>query len=266
MPIVVEVGLLFIFTGALAGLAAGLLGIGGGLIIVPALAYTLPLAGVPEAQSIHMAVATSVATIVFTGSASALAHHRHGAVRWDVFRWLAPGLITGAGLGAVIADALPGTILAMVFGIFAVATGIKMGLDAKTTGHRALPQPPGLLAAGSLIGSISAIVGIGGGSLTVPFLTWCKVRAQQAVATAAAGGVPIATGGFVVYALLDPPQPVAWSLGLIHLPALLGVAIVSVTLAPLGARWAHALPTAILKRVFAGFLVLLGCVMLARNL
>jgi len=256
--------LLYLVLGAFAGVMAGLLGVGGGLIIVPALAWIFRGQGMNDAIIMHLAIGTSLATIVVTSISSVRAHHRRGAVLWPVFWQLTPGIVVGAWLGAAVADALSSFALQKVFALFVLAMSAQMGFGAKPASHRNLPGTSGMLAVGGVIGAVSAIVGIGGGSLTVPFLTWCNVSIRQAVATSAACGLPIALAGsigFVVTGLNTANLPV-WSLGYVYGPALAGIALVSMLSAPLGAKFAHTLPTEMLKRVFAGFLALVGIKML----
>ncbi len=256
--------LLYLALGAFAGVMAGLLGVGGGLIIVPVLAWIFRGQQITETVIMHLAIGTSLATIVITSISSVRAHHGRGAVLWPVFWRLTPGIVLGAWLGAVVANALPSIVLGKVFAVFVLAMAAQMGFGAKPAPHRDLPSRPGMLAAGGVIGAVSAIVGIGGGSLTVPFLTWCNTSIRQAVATSAACGLPIALAGalgFIVTGWSNPDLP-AWSLGYVYGPALIGIAIVSMLSAPLGARLAHTLPTETLKKVFAVFLTVVGIEML----
>lgn len=256
--------LLYLMLGAFAGIMAGMLGVGGGLIIVPVLVWIFHHQQVSDAVIMHLAIGSSLATIVVTSISSIRAHHRRGAVLWPVFWRLTPGIVVGAWVGAAIADALPSAILSKVFAIFVLTVAAQMGFGAKPAPHRELPGTVGMAAAGGMIGAVSAIVGIGGGSLTVPFLTWCNTAIRQAVATSAACGLPIALAGalgFIVTGLNTPNLP-AWSLGYVYSPALLGIAVTSMLLAPLGARLAHTLPTDVLKKVFAVFLAIIGTRML----
>lgn len=256
--------LLYLVLGAFAGVMAGLLGVGGGLIIVPALVWIFRGQGMNDAIIMHLAIGTSLATIVVTSISSVRAHHRRGAVLWPVFWQLTPGIVVGAWLGAAVADALSSLALQKVFALFVLAMSAQMGFGAKPAPHRNLPETIGMIAVGGIIGTVSAIVGIGGGSLTVPFLTWCNVSIRQAVATSAACGLPIALAGsigFVITGLNTANLP-AWSLGYVYGPALVGIALVSMLSAPLGARLAHTLPTEMLKKVFAVFLALIGIKML----
>ncbi|HHM05080.1 MAG TPA: sulfite exporter TauE/SafE family protein [Gammaproteobacteria bacterium] len=250
--------------GAFAGLVAGLLGVGGGLIIVPVLTGVFVSQGLPETAIMHLAVGTSLATIVFTSLSSIRAHHRHGAVRWPVVAGLAPGIVGGAWGGAALAEALPGALLRGLFGLFEFYVAVQMLLNIKPRPSRGLPRGVGLMGAGSLIGALSTLVGIGGGTLTVPFLLWCNVPAREAIATSAACGLPLALAGslgFIVAGWNAPDLPAA-SLGYVYLPALAGVVVASVFFAPLGAHLTHKLPAPHIKRAFAGLLLMLSAYML----
>jgi len=254
----------YLLLGAFAGTLAGLLGVGGGLVIVPVLAWTFRAGGFPPEALMHLAVGTSLATIIVTSVSSVLAHHRRGAVRWPVFVRLTPGVLAGALLGAVLADALASDSLRVFFGIFELMVAAQMGLGARPAPHRRLPGPAGMAVAGAAIGGVSALVGIGGGTMTVPFLAWCNVPVRNAVATSAAVGLPIAVAGaagFVVMGLERSTPP--WSLGYVYLPAFAAIVVTSALFAPLGARLAHSLPTGVLRRLFAIFLVVVGVRMLA---
>lgn len=264
MELILPTLLFYLLLGAFAGVMAGLLGVGGGLIIVPALAWIFQHQQIAETALMHLAIGTSLATIIVTSISSVRAHHQRGAVLWATVWRLTPGIIIGAWLGAAVADALSSFVLQKVFALFVLAMAGQMGFGAKPAPHRDLPETTGMLAAGGVIGVVSAIVGIGGGSLTVPFLSWCNVPIRQAVATSAACGLPIALAGalgFVVTGLNAPDLP-AWSLGYVYGPALLGVAVTSMLFAPLGAKLAHTLPTEMLKKIFAVFLAVVGVKML----
>lgn len=256
--------LLYVALGAFAGVMAGLLGVGGGLIIVPVLAWILHGQQVNDALVMHIAIGTSLATIVVTSLSSIRAHHQRGAVLWPVVWQLTPGIVVGAWLGAAVADLLSSVVLTKIFAVFVLLVAAQIAFGAKPAPHRGLPGTPGLLATGGVIGVVSAIVGIGGGSLTVPFLTWCNTSIRQSVATSAACGLPIALAGSMgfIAAGLNATDLPAWSLGYIYGPALIGVAAASMFSAPLGAKLAHTLPTEILKKVFAVFLALVGAKML----
>jgi len=250
--------------GAFAGTLAGLFGVGGGLVIVPVLVWLFLQAGIHSEVIMHLAIGTSLATIVFTSISSVYAHHRRGAVQWRAVAQLTPGIVLGAWLGAVIADSLPSGNLRLVFGVFELLVATQMGLALKVSPHRTLPGKVGMGVAGGVIGTISAVVGIGGGTMTVPFLQWCNIEMRQAVATSAACGLPIAVAGalgFVVSGWNEQHLPV-WSSGYLYWPAFVGIVVASVLFAPLGARLAHSLPAAQLKRYFALFLAFLGIRML----
>jgi uncharacterized membrane protein YfcA len=255
-----ESWLIYLSLGAVAGTVAGLLGVGGGLIIVPVLALVYAHLGVTEAVIMHLAIGTSLATIVMTSLSSVRAHHRRGAVLWPVVWRLTPGIVLGALLGAWLADALQSLWLQRFFGVFELAVAVLMAAGLKPAPHRALPGAVGMVGAGGVIGTISAIVGIGGGTLTVPFLSWCNVAMRNAVATSAACGLPIAVAGAVGFILtgLDARGLPPWSSGYVYWPAFLGIVLASVAFAPLGAALAHRLPAAGLKRAFAILLVVIG--------
>lgn len=256
--------LLYLLLGAFVGVMAGLLGVGGGLIIVPALVWIFQHQQMAESIIVHSAIGTSLATIVITSISSVWAHHQRGAVLWPTVGQLTPGIIIGAWLGAALADFLSGPALQKVFAIFVLTMSAQMSFGAKPSSHRDLPGTAGMLTAGGVIGAVSAIVGIGGGSLTVPFLSWCNVPIRRAVATSAACGLPIALAGglgFVVTGLNAADLPDG-SLGYVYGPALVGIAAASMLSAPLGARLAHTLPTELLKKIFAVFLAVIGAKML----
>lgn len=251
--------LLYLLLGAGAGVLAGLFGVGGGLIIVPVLVFSFAAQGFEPAILTHLAVGTSLATIIFTSINAVLEHQRKGAVLWPVFIWMTLGILLGAGIGALTAAAIQGPLLQKIIGVFALCIALQMALELKPKPGRAVPGKFGLAAAGSVIGWASAIFGVGGGSLTVPFLTWRSVPMQQAVATSSACGLPIAAAGALSFMLIgwDHPQLPAWSLGFVYLPAMAGIALTSMVFARFGARLAHRLSPRLLKRLFA---LLLFCV------
>ncbi len=256
----IEALAVYLGIGALAGLMAGLLGVGGGLVIVPALVVAFGILKLPPHAIMHLAVGTSLATIVVTSVASVRAHHRHGAVLWREFARLTPGIVLGALAGAAVAGWLPGSALRMLFGLFALLVAVPMGLNARPAPNRQLPGALLMGAAGGVIGLVSALVGIGGGSMTVPLLTHCNVPVRRAVATSAACGLPIAVAGafgFVVSGWHQAGLP-AYATGYVYWPAFAGVAATSMLFAGVGAQWAHSLPTTTLKRIFAAFLAGVG--------
>lgn len=256
--------LLLVSMGALAGTLAGLLGIGGGIIIVPVLALVFEHQGVAADVIMHVAIGTSLATIVTTSLSSIRAHQRRGAILWRVFAQITPGILVGGLAGAAIAHELSGNVLRLGFGVFMLLVATQMALGRPPRPHRRLPGRGGMLVAGGLIGTISALMGVGGGSMSVPFLAWCNVALRNAVATSAAIGLPIAvsgTIGFVVSGWAAAERP-PWSVGYVSLPAFLGIVIASTIFAPLGARLAHSIEERTLKRMFALFLAVLGLRML----
>jgi uncharacterized membrane protein YfcA len=249
--------------GACTGFVAGLLGIGGGMLMVPFMTMLLGRAGVPDADVVKVAIATSLATVLFTSMSSVRAHHGRGAVRWTLVRALAPGILLGSLAGAQIAGAVPWRVLAGFFGLFIGYSAVRM-LAARAVGAtRALPGAGGLFAAGSGIGVLSALLGAGGGFITVPYLARRGVGMQQAVASSAACGFPIALAGTVGYAWAGRHLPMpAGTIGYVYLPALAVISAASMLTAPFGARVAHALPQGGLRRVFAVLLSLLAAYML----
>ncbi len=260
MPFDPLILLFYLFTGVVGGLLAGLLGIGGGIVIVPALFYLFSWQGFSGDHLMQLAVATSLATIVFTAIASTRAHHRRGAVAWPTLTALLPGIVIGAVAGGLLVRGLASDGLRVLFGLFEIAVALQIGFGAKPAAHRSLPGPAGTTAAGTIIGGLSALLGIGGGTLTVPFLLWCNVGIHRAVATAAACGLPIALVGSLtlIAAGWSLPDLPAHSLGYVYWPAALVIIVATYFTAPLGARLAHALPVATLKRVFAVLLAIIG--------
>lgn len=263
--LVAELLLLGCFTGFLAGL----LGIGGGMLLVPFLTLILSHRGVGPELSVKMAIATSMATILFTSISSVRAHHRRGAVRWDLVRGLAPGIVIGGLLaGAGVFALLKGSWLAIFFGLFVGFSATQMLLDKKPSPSRQVPGTAGQVAAGTGIGFLSGLVGAGGGFVSVPFMTWCNVAIHNAVATSAALGFPIALANVAGYIIAgwSLAAPLPGALGYLYLPALLGIAATSVIFAPLGAKAAHAMNVRQLKRAFSVLLYGLASYMLYKGL
>jgi uncharacterized membrane protein YfcA len=250
----------YLVVGAIVGVLAGMLGIGGGVILVPLLAGILDRQGVPREHVLHLAVGTSMATILFTSLSSVRAHHARGNVRWDVVLRITPGVLAGGLAGSFLAALVSTRSLAVFFALLVSATAVNMIVDRKPKPTRQLPGTAGMFVAGGTIGVLSSLAAIGGAALTVPFFLLCNVKAIQAVGTAAAIGFPIAaagTVGYVLTGLADHGLP-RESFGYVYLPALIGVSIASMALAPLGARIASAMPMRRLKRAFAVFLLLLA--------
>ncbi|NVN98629.1 MAG: sulfite exporter TauE/SafE family protein [Geobacteraceae bacterium] len=254
----------YIGLGVAAGLLAGLLGVGGGIVIVPMLTVTFAAQHIPQTHIQHLALGTSLATIVFTSIASLRAHHARGAVDWQTFRRITPGILFGTFSGSWFAAALSGRFLKIFFIIFTFIVAWQMLSSALPKASRQIPGVCGLFATGSVIGGISSLVGIGGGSMSVPFLIWCNTEARKAIGTSAAIGFPIAlsgAAGYIVNGLKISGLP-PYSLGYIYLPALAGIAVTSYLTAPLGAKLAHNLPISKLKKGFAVLLILTGSKML----
>ena len=250
--------------GVFAGFVAGLFGVGGGLTIVPLLFMLFTAQDFPVEHSMHLALGTSMATIVLTSIASMRAHHSHGAVRWDIVKSFAPGLVVGTLSGSFIATWVPTRPLAMVFTAIVYYASLQMMLDFKPKPHSQLPGTFGMVVAGTLIGVVSSLVAAGGGFLTIPFMVFCNVVIHQAVGTSSALGFPIAVAGTVGYIIsgLKTSGLPEFSLGYVYMPAFIGVVAVSFLMAPVGARLAHSLPVKQLKRAFGGFLALLASKML----
>ncbi len=262
----VDVGLLVVFVvlGCLVGFLAGLLGIGGGMTMVPILTILFTREAFPLAHVVHMAIATSTATIIFTSISSAREHHRHGAVLWPVVAGLAPGIIVGSLIGPQVIGGMSTSAVALFFGVFVAFSATQMLFDKKPKPTRELPGKAGLFGVGGGIGLVSSMVGAGGGFLSVPFMSWCNVKIHNAVATSAALGLPIAiagTVGFVIAGLRLQGMP-PLTLGYIYLPALFAIVAASMLMAPMGARTAHRWPVKKLKRAFALLLYVLAAYML----
>ena len=253
----VEIVLMYLAVGLIAGVLAGLLGVGGGVVIVPMLIFCfVKQGGIQADQIMHLALGTSLASIIFTSISSFMSHHKRGAVDWSIVKRIVPGILIGTFLGTFVASRLSSGFLKGFFCVFLYAVATQMLLNKKPKATRDLPGTGGMFGVGSTIGVASALVGIGGGSLSVPFMVWCNVPAHRAVGTSAAIGFPIAIAGalgYIVNNLHGIGLP-AYSLGYVYLPALVAIVCSSVLTAPLGAKLAHALPVDTLKRVFALFL------------
>ncbi|MCK8515391.1 sulfite exporter TauE/SafE family protein [Methylonatrum kenyense] len=252
--------LLYLAAGIAAGILSGLFGLGGGVIIVPILLLVFTLQGIADSVSMHMAVASSLAIIVTTSIASIRAHARRGGVRWELALSLVPGIVVGALAGALLAAWISGEALRIIFATFLAITALRMGFAGEIRRALTLPGRAGMSLVGSGIGLLSALVGIGGGSLTVPFLAKCGVAMREAVGTSAACGLPIALAGTIGFMIsgwnhADLPN---WTSGYVFWPAVLAVAITSTLLAPVGAMLAYRLPATLLRRLFAVLLALMA--------
>lgn len=254
----------YLLLGVVTGFLAGLFGIGGGAVMVPVLTVIFAAQGFAPDYVVHLALGTSMATIIPTSSSSLRAHHKHGAVLWPAVRGLAPGILLGTFAATFLAAVLSPRLLAIFFCLFMTYVAAQMILDRKPAPSRQLPGLPVLSSVGAGIGGISALVAIGGGTMTVPFLTWCNVRLQTAIGTSAAVGLPIAFAGASGYLLNG------WNisglpdhtLGFIYWPAVLAMAAASLFSASAGAKLAHKLPVGTLKKLFAALIVLLALQML----
>jgi uncharacterized membrane protein YfcA len=255
--------------GICTGFLAGLLGIGGGMVMVPFLTILLSQRGVPADLGVKMAIATSMATIIFTSISSVRAHHKRGAVRWDLVKALAPGIVLGSMIGSLgVFAILKGAYLAIFFGLFVGFSATQMFLDKKPSPSRQVPGTAGLMGAGGAIGFLSGLVGAGGGFISVPFMAWCNVAIHNAVATSAALGFPIAVAnvaGYIISGMSMEGLP-EYAFGYIWLPGLVVIAACSVFTAPLGAKAAHKLPVKKLKRIFGSVLYLLAAYMFYKGL
>lgn len=252
--------LLYGALGAIAGLLAGLLGIGGGAVIVPMLVFSFSWQNVSPDVAMHLAIGTSLGSIIFTAFSSAMAHHRKGGVEWSVFRRIAIGILIGTYGGSFIAAQIPGKWLQLFFAFFLYYVATNMLLNKKPSPTRTLPGMAGMTGAGLVIGGVSSLVGIGGGTLSVPFLVWHNVDIRRAIGTSSSIGIPIAVAGclgYIVNGWGDPQLP-EYALGYLYLPALAGIVTVSMLTAPIGAGIAHRLPIPRLKRFFACFLYVIA--------
>lgn len=250
----------YLIAGIFAGITAGLFGVGGGLIIVPILVFVFQWQGVSPEVLTHLAIGTSLATIVFTSSSSVIKHNQKGSVLWSIFKPMSFGVIIGAVLGVFTVVQLEGELLKKMFGIFAILVAIKMMFKIKIDSRKPMPSKPVFMIAGVIIAWVSSIFGIGGGSLTVPFLSRFQIKMKQVVGTSAACGLPIAffaslSNIIIGSGVSDRPE---WSLGFVYLPALLGITLTSIYFARVGANLAHYLPGPLLNKLFSGFLMIVG--------
>ncbi|HJW24032.1 MAG TPA: sulfite exporter TauE/SafE family protein [Rhodocyclaceae bacterium] len=250
--------------GIFGGFVAGLFGVGGGLTLVPFMFMLFSAQHFAPEQVMHLALGTSMATIVFTSVSSMRAHHRHGAVNWHIVRSLAPGLVLGTFGGSLVAGLVPTRPMTVIFVVIVYYAALQMIMDFKPKPHRQLPGPVGLFLTGGVIGIVSSLVAAGGGFLSIPFMVFCNVAIHGAVGTSAALGFPIALAGAIGYIVSgwnDSGLP-PYTLGYVYLPAFFGIVTMSMLVAPFGAKLAHRLPVKKLKRAFGVFLALLATKML----
>lgn len=251
----------FVIAGAFAGVCAGLFGVGGGMIIVPALVWIFTAYSFPPEVVTHLAVGTSLATIVVTSISSLTAHNKRGGVRWDIWRKMALGLVIGSLVGAGVADMIDGKALQAIIGVGALLVALKMlFLSNREQLDKPLPSAGTQFSAGTGIGLASSIFGIGGGSLTVPFLNWAGLTMKQSVGTSAACGLPIAIAGALGFAwfgqnTVDLPEG---TIGFVHISGFLCISVISFIMAKVGAKLAYKLPAQTLKRAFGILLLFAG--------
>lgn len=256
---------IYALLGIFAGLMAGLLGIGGGLIVVPVLAWLFTLHGTVGGEHLmQVAVGTSLATIILTSIGSVWKHHEKRAVDWYVVRRILLGLVIGSVAGSYLAHYLPSNVLKKLFGTLEILIALQMAFGRQPAPHRQLPALPGMTTAGSGIGILSSIMGMGGGAISTPFFVWCNVPIRNAIATSAAIGLPAAIAGTTAYiitgyGLTGLPE---MSLGYVYLPAWLGIGVMSILFAKVGASLTHRLPIPVLKKIFSILLIVLGVKML----
>lgn len=257
--------LAYLAIGCAAGFAAGLLGIGGGVLMVPMLVFAFAAQGFSPDHLLHLALGTSIATIIFTSLSSVRTHHSFGSVDWQSARAISPGIIAGSFSAALIAGLIPTRPLAVLFTVLVFYAATQMFFDLRPKSTRALPGKLGLFISGTVIGGIASLLSAGGAFLSIPFLAWCSVPLRRAVGTAAAIGFPIALAGSAGYAIqgMRVPGLPQMSLGFIYLPALVLIASTSMLIAPLGARLAHRLPVKRLRIILALFLYAMAARMLA---
>ena len=256
--------LIYCALGAFVGVLAGLLGVGGGLVIVPILVIAFNIQQVSSEIIMHLALGTSLASIIFTSVSSFMAHHKRGAVDWSTVRRIVLGILTGTFIGSCFASILSTNILKIFFVIFLYFVALQFLTNKKPKASRELPGRFGMFISGNVIGFISSLVGIGGGAVSVPYMIWCNVAVHRAIGTSAAIGLPIAISGTIGYLFTGWGSTLvpAYSIGYIYLPALVGIAAISVLTAPLGVKLAHSLPVGKLKNIFALLLIIVGTKML----
>jgi uncharacterized protein len=256
--------IVYLLMGLFVGFLAGMLGVGGGLILVTLMVFLFSRQGFPADRVVHIALGTALASIVFTSISSLRAHHRHGAVRWDIVKMAVPGLIAGTLLGAVLADRMASKYLAIFFVAFVYFAAVQMFVDMKPKPSRILPGRAGMSVAAIITGIVSSLVGAGGGLLSIPLMTMCNVPMRNAVGTSAALGLPIAIAGTAgyVYTGLGQDHLPPLTLGYVYVPALVGIVIGTFVTVPAGAKAAHTMPVPRLKKIFAMILFLMATKML----
>jgi len=258
--------LAYLTLGAIAGFLAGLFGVGGGLVLVPVLLLLFDAQHFPSEHVMHLALGTSMATILFTSLASMRKHHQHGAVNWRVVRNITPGILLGTVFGALLAASIPTLGLGIFFALFVYFAAAQILLDKRPHASRQLPGMQGMTVVGTFTGWISSLVSIGGGTVVVPFLVWCNVPLRNAIGTSAAIGFPVAVGGTLGYIFtgMNVAALPGHTLGFVYLPALFWVALASITTAPLGAKATHHMRIGLLRKLFAVLLIALATKLLLK--
>lgn len=253
-------GLVYLVLGACTGVLSGMLGVGGGIIVVPVLLWAFHIQGIAGSVAAHLAIGTSLAAIVFTSAAAIQAQQKRRAIDWSIVAQLAPGTLLGSFGSGLVSGCIPGAILKSVFAVFLLIVALQLLLRWSPAPKRDLPGRATLVAAGLVIGAVSGLVGIGGGTMTVPFLHWRNVDLRRAVAISSALGLPIAVAGALGFIISGwggadlPPE----SLGYVSVPAVVGITITSMLTAPIGVKLAHSLPVASLRRGFGVFLLVVS--------
>jgi uncharacterized membrane protein YfcA len=256
----------YLAIGAFVGFVAGLIGAGGGMAIVPMLVFVFTAKAFPAEHIVHMALATSMATIPFTSAASVRAHHANDGVDWSIVRAMLPGLALGAMAGALIAGKIPGKPLAIFFTAFTLYSGVNMFFDVRPKSNRTLPGRFGLALVGTLVSALASFLAAGAAFMTVPFLSWCNVPIRRAIGTAAAVGFPLSVASSLgyIYAGWDAPGLPPHSFGYVYLPALALIVATSVFSAQAGARLSQRTPVKRLRQVFGVLMLMLAAAMLTR--
>jgi uncharacterized membrane protein YfcA len=243
----------YLLLGAMVGLLGGMFGIGGGTILVPVLLFMYEAQHFPAEHSMHLALGTSMATILFTSLASTFKHHQHNAVDWRTVRNITPGILIGTGIGTLFATSVSPHFLGIFFALFMYFAAAQILFNMRPHASRQLPGKIGMSMVGTFTGWLSSLVSIGGGAVIVPFLIWCNVTLRNAIGTSAAIGFPIAVGGTIGYIATGAGNPALppFSLGFVYLPALFWVALTGVIMAPLGAKATHHMKMGLLRNLFA---------------
>ena len=256
--------LAYLLLGLVVGFFAGMFGIGGGVIIVPLLVFLFTAQHFPADRVLHLALGTSLASIVFTNLSSVRAHHVRGGLRWDIVRTATPAIVAGTLVGTLFADRMSSRYLAIIFTVFVFFSSLQMWVDTKPVATRTLPGKLGLSTAGLAVGALCSLVGVGGGILVIPLMTICNVPMINAIGTSAALGLPISIGGAFGYVItgLNQTQLPPLTLGYVYVPALVGLVVGSFITVPFGAQIAHRTPVIVLRRIFAVVLFALATKML----